>query len=172
MGIKQYFFNKRIKAAKEKALQFKENSSLSKVKNVLIFIDETTTLDQKCFINLQDQLKIDVSNFSFLTYKTKKSNYNEFSGVVVTQDSFNWKGKITSESLEGLLNQEFDLLLDYTQNELEIKQLIVPIIKAVFKVSFSNKFPDLYDFMVETPPDGIKTFNAEIVRYLKILKLI
>jgi hypothetical protein len=172
MGIKQYFFDKRIKAAKEKSLQYKANTSLLKVKNVLIFIDDTTTFNQKYFRSLREQLDLDIANFVFLTYKDKKSNYNEFSGVVVTQDSFNWKGNVTSESLQELLSKEFDLLIDYTQNKLEIKQLIVPIIKAAFKVSFSDEFLDLYDFVVETPPDGIKTFNTEMVRYLKILKLI
>lgn len=172
MGIKQYFFDKKIKKAKLKALNYRKDMSLSKISKVIIFVDGSTSFNQKSYKELQKLLNLTTSDFTFLSYKDKKSSFNEFNGVVMTQDSINWKANVKSESLQRLLDEKFDLLIDYTNDGLELKYLIIPKINAAFKIGFSEKYADLYNFMVQVASGEIKTFNVEIARYLKILKLI
>ena len=172
MGIKQFFIDKKIKEAVTKAKKTKERNLLLKITKVAIFVDETTSFDDKKFIELQNIIKLDNTHFSILTYKDKKSNFNEFRGVVVLQNEVNWQGKVTSKEVKAFLDQEFDLLIDYTLANNQKKQLIVAHIQAALKVGFLDNNDSLYDFMVDIESSEISLFNKELVRYLTILKLI
>ena len=172
MGIKHYLIDKRIKVALRKSIKLKERSSLSKILNVAIFVDETTSFDDEKFIELQQIIKLDNTHFSILTYKDKKSNFNEFRGAVVLQNEINWQGKVTSVDVKSFLDKDFDLLIDYTLANNIKKQLIVAHIKAIIKVGFLDNNDTLYDFMVELNSSEISMFNKELVRYLTILKLV
>ena len=170
MGIQHYFIDKKIKGVKDKHL--KRAISLSKIDKVLLFVDENTSFDQNKFKDLQKLMGLTDSHFEFLTYKGKKSNFNEFRGAIFSPDSLNWQAKITSESLIKTLAETYDLLIDYTQVDLHIKKLVIPKIRAAFKVGFSEQNEELYDFMIAVASTEINTFNKELVRYLRILKLI
>jgi hypothetical protein len=172
MGIQGYFFDKKIKQAKEKANELKKITSLSKVKKVLVFVDETSLFDQSKLKELETLMSLNSSDFDFLTFKGKKSSYNEFRGVVITPDSFNWQGNVSSNELKELLEKTFDLLVDYSSSDVIIKPLIVSSIKASFKIGFSVVNNELYDFVIAVEPNEISTFNKEVVRYLKILKIL
>ncbi len=172
MGIQQFFIDKKIKEAATKAKKTKEQNLLSKITKVAIFVDETTAFDDKKFIELQQIIKLDNRQFNILTYKDKKSNFNEFRGAVVLQNEINWQGKVTSNEVKSFLEQEFDLLIDYTLANNQKKQLIVANIKAALKVGILDENDSLYDFMIEVDPQEISMFNKELVRYLTILKLI
>jgi hypothetical protein len=172
MGIQQYFIDKKIKEAEKKTKRLKEKSMLSKISSVAIFVDESTSFDDKKFIELQNIIKLDNTHFSILTYKDKKSNFNEFRGAVVLQNEINWQGKVTSIDVNSFLDKDFDLLIDYTLANNQKKQLIVAHIKAALKVGFLDDNDGLYDFMIEVNSTEISMFNKELVRYLEILKLI
>jgi hypothetical protein len=170
MGIQQYFIDKKVRRAKKE----KEIAPIlvSSIKRVLLVVDEQTLFNQDHYKELKKLMGLNRADFSILTYKEKKSNFNEFNGAIFTPDSLNWKGKITSESLNKTLEESYDLLIDYTQSSLAVQQLVVSKIKATLKVGFSEEYEELYDFTITIAPTEITTFNKEVVRYLKILKLI
>lgn len=172
MGLKQFFIKKRIKLAIDTSTKLKQQNSLTKIRKVAIFVDENTSFDDQKFKELQDIIKLDNTHFSVLTYKDKKSNFNEFRGAVVVQNEINWQGKVTSKEVKDFLDKKFDLLIDYTLANNLKKQFIVANIKAIVKVGFLDDNESLYDFMVEVNSSEISLFNKEMVRYLTILKLI
>jgi len=172
MGIQQFFIDKKIKEVASKSKSLKEQLLLSKISKVAIFVDETTAFDDEKFIELQNIIKLDNTHFSILTYKDKKSNFNEFRGAVILQNEVNWQGKVTSKEVKAFLDNEFDLLIDYTLANNQKKQLIVAHIQAALKVGFLDTNDSLYDFMVDIESSEVSLFNKELVRYLTILKLI
>lgn len=172
MGIQNYFIDKRIKAALKKSSGQQNKPGNIRVSSIAIFVDEKSLFNEEKFRDLQEIIKLDETHFHILTFKDKKSNYNEFRGMVLFQNEINWLGNITSKGVQDFLKKRYDLLIDYTQADSLKKQLIVANIKAGFKVGYSDKKDSLYNFMIVVNPSEINLFNKELVRYLKILKLI
>lgn len=172
MGIQNYFIDKRIKDALRKSNNQKNKPEFASVSSIAIFVDEKSLFNEEKFRNLQEIIKLDETHFHILTFKEKKSNYNEFRGMVLSQNEINWLGKINSKAVLDFLKKRYDLLIDYTQADSLSKQLIVASINAGFKVGYSDKKDSLYNFMIAVNPTEINLFNNELVRYLKILKLI
>jgi hypothetical protein len=70
------------------------------------------------------------------------------------------------------LEESYDLLVDYTQADNLIKQLIVAKSIAGITVGYADKMDDLYDFMIAINPKEVALFNKEMIHYLHILKLL
>ena len=172
MGIQNKFINKRIKTALKKSNNQVSKPDLTSVSRIAIFVDEKSLFNEEKFRDLQEIIKLDETHFHILTFKEKESNYNEFRGMVLSQNEINWLGNITSKAVLDFLKNRYDLLIDYTQADSLKKQLIVASINAGFKVGYSDKKDSLYNFMITVNPTEINLFNKELVRYLKILKLI
>jgi len=171
MRIQNYLIDKKIQAALTKSIKTAKEHAFVSITNIAIFVDELSAFNEKEFRDLQEIIKLDETHFNILTFKEKKSSYNEFRGTVLFQNEINWQGKIISKDANEFINQRYDLLIDYTQADSLQKQLIVALINAHFKVGYSDKKDSLYNFMISINPTEIKLFNKEMVRYLKILKL-
>jgi hypothetical protein len=172
MGIQNYLIDKKIRQSLKKFEEKKEQSNFLKINTVAIFVDEKSTFDSEKFRELQRIIGLDETHFYILTLKEKKTSYNEFSGTVIFKNEINWQGKITSKDVKEYLEKTYDILIDYTQADTTIKQLIVSNIDAIIKVGYSVEKDSLYNFMIHINPTEIESFNKELVRYLKILKLI
>lgn len=172
MGIQNYLLEKKIDTALKKLKKIKKQSTFKSVSDIAIFVDEKSVFNEEKFRELQEIIKLDETHFSILTYKEKKSSYNEFRGTVIFQNEINWHGKIMSKDVSKFHEKPYDLLIDYTQADNLKKQLIIAQINAFFKVGYSVEKDSLYDFMISVNPTQIKLFNTELVRYLKILKMI
>jgi hypothetical protein len=171
MGIQRYFIDNKINKILDKVKKLKEKRTLSKIDAIAVFVDEYIAFNDKEFTKLQKLMGLDHTHFNIITYKEKKSNFNEFRGTVILSSDIDWKGRIKSKDVQETLNKKYDLLIDYTQADQQKKQLIVAICNAGFKVGFSDKKDELYDFMIAVNPSKVSLFNEELVRYLKILKL-
>jgi len=172
MGIQQYYIDKKIKRALKKAIQVKDKTSLSRIKRIAIFVDENSAFDSIAYKKLQNLFKLDSTHFKILTYKDKKSSYNEFNGVVVIENDINWQGNINSKDVNDFLNNSFDILIDYTQHNNQSIQLIVAKIDSKLKVGYKDKNDELYDFMINVGTSEINMFNKEMIYYLSIMNLI
>jgi len=172
MGIQQYYIDKKIKKALKKSIKAKVEKSLLKIDKIAIFVDEESLFDEKEFRDLQKLIQLNNTHFNILTFKIKKTSFNEFRGAVVVENDINWQGKITSKDVLEFLRKDYDLLIDYTQAKNQEKQLIISKINAPFKVGYKDNNDELYDFMINVNPSDITLFNKEMVHYLSILKLI
>ncbi len=172
MGIQEYLIDNKINFTLKKTKSTEKKAILSKVNSIAIFVDEDIAFNDDAFTQLQKLIGLNHTHFTIITYKEKKSNFNEFRGVVIRPNDVNWRGTIKSKTVVEALHKKFDLLIDYTQANQLKKQLIVALCKAHFKVGFSDTKDALYDFMIAVNPSKIDLFNTELVRYLKILKLI
>ena len=172
MGIQNYFIDKRIAAVLKKTNKNSNVEVLSEILRVAIFVDEQSTFNEEKFRELQEIIDLDETHFSILTFKEKKASYNEFRGTVLFSNEINWQGKITSKDVRSYIKKPYDLLIDYTQEDSLTRQLVIAQIVAKMKVGFSEKKKLFYDLLISVSPKEIDLFNKELVRYLKILKLL
>ena len=172
MGIQNYFIQKKVAAALKKASKKAKDEVLSEIATVAIFVDENSVFNETAYIKLRELIKLDEAHFNILAFKEKKSSYNEFRGTVLYQNEINWQGKINSQEVRDFVKKPYDLLIDYTDAEDLSIQLILAQIKAKLKVGYSDKKKQFYNLLIAVSPQEIQLFNDELVRYLKILKLL
>jgi len=172
MGIQNYFIDKRIEAALKKSNKNNNKGLLSEILSVAIFVDEQSAFNEKRFRKLQGIIKLDESHFNILTFKEKKTSFNEFRGTVLFQNEINWQGRIRPKDVKRFMKKHYDLLIDYTQEDSLKRQLVIAQIIAKMKVGYSEKKKKFYDLLISVSPKEIDLFNKEFVRYLKILKLV
>ena len=88
------------------------------------------------------------------------------------EKNFGFYAKIKSESLSKFVSTSFDLLINYCDPELLFPKVIMLRSKAKLKAGFDAEANFFNDISVKTKGNDIDTFNAELVKYLQILKLI
>ena len=88
------------------------------------------------------------------------------------EKNFGFNAKIKSEALSKFVDTKFDLLINYCNPELLFPKVIMLKSKAQLKAGFDAESNFFNDISVKTPGNDIDTFNAELVKYLQILKLI
>lgn len=172
MGIQNYFIDKRIEAALKKSDNKNNKALLAEILSVAIFVDEQSAFDEKKFRELQEIINLDETHFSILTFKEKKTSFNEFRGTVLFKNEVSWQGRITPKDVKSFIKKPYDLLIDYTHADSLMRQLVVAKIVAKMKVGYSEKKKKFYDLLISVSPKEIDLFNKELVRYLKILKLL
>lgn len=162
--------NKNIKKKIDKVLVSLNKPSFSdgKINSILIFSDEDTVKDSNQII--AKELSIDISKVESIIYIKKLANGIDCNDFLTDKD-FDWLGKIKNERINNLVNSEYNLLVNLTNNNLLLDYLTV-ISRATFKVGFSSADNRLYDFMIEVDNSDVIVFSAELKKYLKILNKI
>jgi len=172
MGIQNYFIDKRIDVALRKSNKNNNKALLSEILSVAIFVDEQSAFNEKGFRKLQEIINLDETHFSILTFKERETSFNEFRGTVLFQNEISRQGRIKPKDVRNFMKKPYDLFIDYTPTDSLIRQLVVAQIVAKMKVGYSEKKKKFYDLLISVSPKEIDLFNKELVRYLKILKLL
>jgi len=84
----------------------------------------------------------------------------------------NFKSEFTQQPINEFISEEFDLLINYYNEEKPFLLLLTNISKAKFKVGFSTVDKRLNHFLINIDPENYKGFTSELFRYLKILNKI
>jgi len=100
-----------------------------------------------------------------------KEEAPEFNRLCNEKD-FGLNAKIKSEFLNKFVNNKFDLLINYCDPELIYPKVIMLRSVANLKAGFDHESNFFNDISVKTSGNDIDTFNMELLKYLKILKLI
>ncbi len=168
MGIQSYFLKKKIKAA----AKIKISGELTKVQKVAILVDETSAFRDKHYKNLIKLMNVSDEHFNILTIKSKKSNYNEFKGLVLLTNEVNWKGEFNAVELHHFMDKPYDLLINFIPKHTALTELLVTQVHALFKVGFAGGTQDFYNITFNLESEKVDVFITELVKYLKILKVI
>jgi hypothetical protein len=163
--FKHHFIKKKI----DKFLQTQSslaNSSSQKIKTVGII-----TLD--CFSKEHDFSQILIQKlqrrnpkiYSYRKFsKDDQKSYKHFS-----EKDFNWKGAILDTSLQGFLEEPFDLLICFYAKKNIFLEYVEASSEAVFKVGFSKASTGFFDLDIACDIEQVDLFFDEMKKYLEIL---
>lgn len=162
-----------LKRTLKKSLRdVKEESLVSPVVSVGLVVDEsnfekTAALKQEIAANgiLESNIKVIV----FRDIVKSKTAYLE--PTFGFQD-LNFNSQFTKQSINEFLAEEFDLLINYYNEEKPSLLLLTHRCKAKFKVGFSAVDNRLNHLLINIGQDNYKGFSSELFRYLKILNKI
>ena len=85
---------------------------------------------------------------------------------------FGFFGKIKSEMLNKFVSRDFDLLINYCDPKLLFPKVIMLRSRANMRAGFEDEANFFNDISIKVPGNDIDGFNNELLKYLRILKLI
>ena len=145
---------------------------IEQLKTVGIIADEELFKAYDFTKKLSTDLGIKVSDIEVILFqktKSKKSlDYFEF----FSDKSFNMFGKIKDKDLKRFMEKEFDLLINYCDQDNVFAHIVSFQSNAKMKASLKNENISFYQLRIDIQGNKINTFNEEIIKYLKILNLI
>ncbi len=139
-----------------------------KINSILILANENT--DNTIVKIISKELYVESSKIKLLIFKNKLEKETE-SNNDLNENDFSLFCKIKNKIIKKIIDSEFDLLLNYDDNNLFLNYLTV-LSKARFKVGFANSDKRLFNLMIADERNDSSVFNAELKKYLKILNKI
>lgn len=147
----------------------KDNRIVSQKEILSIGILTTESVSSKIDIQLEIETVLGLKNAKIYSFK-KFNKSDEVSFKHFSEKSVNWKGEFIEPTFQSFLEQPFDLLIGYfNQNNLYLEKAVLES-KAGFKVGFSEVNSKLYELEISTELENIKQFSSELKKYLQILK--
>ncbi len=166
-GFRENNIRKRIIKELLTSDSFKEGVD-KKVGTVLILVDKNSqeNLDQI----IAKKLNIDVLKVTVIFFKSKQDSNSCF-GNELSERDFYFFGKLKNEEIKKVVKSEFDLLLNYT-NDNRYLNYVTAFSKAKFKVGLKNSEQKLFDLIIDVDKENVDLFHNELMKYLKILNKI
>jgi len=81
-----------------------------------------------------------------------------------------WKGEVENSYAHEFLGREYDLLVNYYDEDSLLLNLMSAQTKARLKVGFKEVGPTFNDLMLDTPLNDFQTFKKELKKYLGVFK--
>ena len=140
------------------------------IKKVFVILDEGS---KKSFLTKEIVKTLNITEKDVVSVvfqqKIDKENVDE---DIVSPKDFGWYGNIKSEHLKSILTNKYDLLINYSKVDNLYSNLLILQCKSLFNVGFEHLDNRFYDLMIDCKSDDFKSFNSELIKYLKILKKI
>lgn len=171
-----------LKGIKEKsALKFlKKNfgtkgdnqmSSLNKIEKVGILAEVELFKTYDFSRKLSENFGVKRNDFDIFLYQNdygqdSMDQYESFS-----EKDFGLYGKIKSKNAKKIIENEYDLLIDYCNEDNIFSKVLCFSSNSKLIAGFKNEKFDIYDISIKLENNRIDTFNEELTKYLKILNL-
>ncbi len=150
----------------------KDNVHPKKVRHVGILADEELFKAYDFTKKLSEDLGIQIGDIEVMLFQKNKSKKSLDQFEFFSDKSFDVFGKIKDKDLLYFLDKKFDLFVNYCNRDNVFAHIAALKSNTIIKASFENEIASFYQITVNIPENKINTFNEEIVKYLKILKLI
>ncbi|MDR6845859.1 DUF6913 domain-containing protein [Flavobacterium granuli] len=167
--IKSFILKKTLK----KSLRNVKDESLSSpIIGVGLIVDEsnflkTAALKQEIISN-----GISENNIKVIVFRDVLKSKEVYLEPAFGLKDLNFTGGFKEQSINEFISEEFDLLINYYDEERPFLLLLTNSSKAKFKVGFSTVDKRLNHFLITIEPENYKGFTSELFRYLKILNKI
>ena len=167
--IKDYFLKRILRNSLHNV---KSISSEVSIQTVGVLIDETHFSQKDVLVKELIANGISEKNIKIVVYRDKIKKDEVYSQPTFSIKDLNWKAEIINPTLTDFVNDKFDLLISYYDEEKAILLNITNNSKALFKVGFSSIDKRLNHLMINTNVQNHTVFVHELFRYLKILNKI
>lgn len=161
---------KRISKQIEREINTRDRSNLNnKVKTVGVLYNGDEIKEVSFFNALVSGLKISEEKVSFLGFVTFDKKETSLPKHLFTKKDFSWSGDLKGDAVKQFVAKNIDVLIVYNDSENQYLDLVVAKSKAVFKIGCVDGDERLYDLILAEKISNTKSFNTEIVKYLRIL---
>ena len=170
-GIKDKFKHKSaVKFLKEELLKPAATVERSSgITSIGCIVDLDNFEKPELFFEFVDEYKLRPNAVKIIGYKNYYDKNSPYSTPVFSDKDLGWKGAIENSYALEFLSRDYDLLVNYYNEDNLLLQLMTVKTKARVKVGFKEVDQKLNDLILEVPIKDFKTFKLELKKYLKVL---
>ncbi len=170
-GIKDKFKHKSaVKYLKEELLKPAATVERSSgITSIGCLVDLDNFEKPELFFEFVDEYKLRPNAVKIIGYKNYYDKNSPYSTPVFSDKDLGWKGAIENSYALEFLSRDYDLLVNYYNEDNLLLQLMTVKTKARVKVGFKEVDQKLNDLILEVPIKDFKTFKLELKKYLKVL---
>ncbi|MDX1774799.1 DUF6913 domain-containing protein [Oceanihabitans sediminis] len=169
-GFKQNSTKKSLEAMLH-ARQVLLNDDKIKSLGVVLHIDEMN--DFKAFEKLAEALHVKPNNLKIISFTSNNKNKkNAVAEAFFSAKDFGWKGKVKNEELQAFINQPFDALISFYQEDILELKYITAASQAKFKIGILQSDNRINDLIIKTELKDVELFQSETIKYLNIFNKI
>jgi len=168
-NIKSLLLKNRLK---KQLRNVKDESLDHPVLKVGLVVDESSFLDTKALKQEIILNGIIEDNIKIIAYRDNLKDKEVYSHPTFSLKKINLKCEFTDSGINDFISDEFDLLINYYDEEKPILLFVTNNSKAKFKVGFSAVDKRLNHLLINIALADYKGFTQELFRYLKILNKI
>ena len=167
--IKSFLLNKTLK---NNLCNVKKESLNVPITRVGLIVDETLFFETSALKQEIISCGIEKKNINVIVYRDVLNSKSVYSEPTFGLKDLNFKSEFTQQPINEFVLNEFDLLINYYNEEKPFLLLLTHKTKAKFKVGFSSVDKRLNHFLINIDLANYKGFTHELFRYLKILNKI
>lgn len=169
-GIKDKFKQKSGRKFIKQTLENSGNeSSRGKgVRKLGCIVDLDKFEDSDVFYQFVEEFKLTPNSVKIIGYRSYYDKNSPYSTPVFSDKDLGWNGDIENSYALEFLSREYDLLVNYYNEENLLLNLMSVKTKARIKVGFMGVGPEYNDLILDTPLKDFKTFKTELKKYLGV----
>ncbi|ASV31983.1 DUF6913 domain-containing protein [Maribacter cobaltidurans] len=171
-GIKDKFKQKSGLKYIKQELEKPVNKSTGKkgIRSLGCIVDLDKFDKSDLFYQFLDDFSLRPNAVKIIGYKSFYDKNSPYSTPIFSDKDLGWNGDIQNSYALEFLSREYDLLVNYYDENNLLLNLMSIKTRARMKVGFGTVGPDFNDLILETPISDFKTFKAELKKYLGVFK--
>lgn len=146
---------------------FSDNKEVS---SIACIVDMDAFPNAEQFQALRKQLNLKPNAVQIIGFKKSEDKGGMFSIPVVTEKDMGWNGSIENGDFSEFSGRSYDVLINYYTSDRLVLKLMSVKVKAALRVGLMDADSALNDLIFDCKLGDFKTFQAELNKYLKILK--
>lgn len=133
-------------------------------------VDVDNFRNAEVFYELIDDFSLRPNAIKIIGYKREYDKNSPYAIQIFSDKDLGWKGVIENGYVLEFLGREYDLLINYYQEDNLMMKLLSVKTAARLKVGFAALDPKINDLILDTSLTDFKLFKSELKKYLKVLK--
>jgi len=140
------------------------------IRSVGCIVDLDKFEKSELFFQFQEDFSLHPNAVKIIGYKRYYDKNSPYATPVFSDKDLGWNGEIENSYALEFLGREYDLLVNYYDENSLLLNLMTVKTKARLKVGFKEIGPTFNDLMLDTPLKEFETFKKELKKYLGIFK--
>ena len=157
---------------KQNILQKEKKTQTKRVKKVGVLAEVSLFQSYDFRRRLSSELGIEEEDMMVLLFDPSGKENSLNNSKICDEKSFGLYGRVKAPALANFLEKKFDLLINYCEAGHVYDQVIMVRSLAGLKIGYDHPNNFFNDISIKIKGNQLDTFNAELVKYLEILKLI
>ncbi|MBU2996029.1 hypothetical protein KO500_06270 [Cellulophaga baltica] len=126
--------------------------------------------DTNLFYEFVSEFSLRPNSVKIIGYKKLYDKNSPYATPVFSDNDLGWKGAIENGYALEFFSRDYDLLINYYDDEQLLLKLMTLKTKARLRVGFGEIDNKLNDLIINTPIADFSVFKKELKKYLKILR--
>nr|WP_313777740.1 hypothetical protein [Allomuricauda nanhaiensis] len=139
------------------------------VSSIGCIVDVDSFQNAEVFYDLIDEYSLRPNAIKIIGYKREYDKNSPYAIQIYSDKDLGWKGEIENGYVLEFLGREYDMLINYYDQDNLMMKLLSVKTQARIKVGLGALDPKINDLILNTPLNDFALFKSELKKYLKVL---